>query len=164
MPAERFVPDDRPFNGWMSELELDARTSPLRWLRNWSSIGDLMTSPLRHGYYAVYAHAADQGVVHVFDLETTPTIDVWCWGYPPTEEHQADFTACPPNQGYVEVWNGNVTSFKDESLATLAPGERLHWTERTFCVAGLLRQSTALREALEQRAKQAGDWPAAVSE
>lgn len=152
VPAERFVPDDRPFNAWMLDLESDSRSSPLRWLKHWPSIGDLMTSPLRHPYYAIYAHAADQGVVHIFDLDATPTVDIWCWGYPPTAKHQADFTACPPNRGYVEVWNGSVANFKDESLAMLAPGERLQWIERTFCVSGLLSQAVDLREAIEQRA------------
>lgn len=152
VPAERFVPDDRPFNAWMLKRDVDARTSPLRWIQDWSSIGDLMTSPLRQPYYAVYAHGADQGIVHVFDLEATPTVDIWCWGYPPSAEHQAQFTAAPPNKGYVEVWNGNVANFKDESLVTLRPGEQIQWTERTFCVSGLLSNASELRKAIEEQA------------
>lgn len=153
VPAERFVPDDRPFNAWMTKLESDARTSPLRWIKDWSSIGDLMTSPLKHPYYAVYAHGADQGIVHVFDLQSTPTVDIWCWGYPPSPQHQAEFTAAPPNNGYVEVWNGNAANFKDDSLLTLKPGEHTQWSERTFCISGLRSGTADLRQAIEQQAR-----------
>jgi len=142
-PADKLIPDDRDFNDWMTELAGPASTSPLRIVKNWKSIGDLMTSPLHQPYYAVYSHEKREGIVHAFDLAETPTVDVWGWGYPPTPPRQREFTAEPPNKGYVEVWNGNVHGFKDDALATLKPGGVKTWYERTFAVQKLDRKQLA---------------------
>ena len=136
-PADKLIPDDRDFNDWMADLAGPATSSPLRKVKNWTSIGDLMTSPLHHPYYAVYSHERREGIVHTFDLAETPTVDVWGWGYPPTPARQREFTAEPPNRGYIEVWNGNVHGFGDDALATLPPGESRTWCERSFAVSNL---------------------------
>ena len=139
-PADKLIPDDRDFNDWMVQLAGPASTSPLRYVKNWKSIGDLMTSPLHRPYYAVYSHEKREGIVHTFDLHETPTVDVWGWGYPPTPARQSEFTAEPPNKGYIEVWNGNVHGFKDDALATLEPGGVRTWHERTFAIRNVGRQ------------------------
>ncbi|MCA9217817.1 MAG: DUF5107 domain-containing protein, partial [Planctomycetales bacterium] len=133
-PADRFIPDDRDFNEWMTPMVGPIATSPLRKVGNWKSIGDLMTSPLHQPYYAVYSHEKREGIVHTFDLAETPTIDVWGWGYPPTLARQREFTAEPTNNGYIEIWNGNVTGFKDDALVSLEPGGLRSWSERTFAI------------------------------
>lgn len=138
-PADRLIPDDRDFNDWMKPLVGPASTSPLRLVGNWKSIGDLMTSPLHQPYYAVYSHEKREGIVHTFDLAEAPNVDVWGWGYPATPARQREFTAEPPNKGYIEVWNGNVHGFKDNDLANLEPGGRRSWCERTFAVQKLDR-------------------------
>ena len=140
LPAEELQPDDRDFNAWMLTEDMKASTSPLRFVENWQSIGDLMTSPLRRPYYGVYSHEMDEGIVHVFDMKRTPTVDIWGWGYPPTEARQREFTEQLPNMGYIEVWNGNVGGFKDEDLETIAPDETVAWTERTFSLDGALEE------------------------
>ena len=145
LPADEFVPDDRDFNEWMLPLAKDTRISPLRFVKNWTSIGDLMTSRLLQPYYAVYSHEQDEGLVHTFDLEDSPTVDIWGWGYPATVKRQQAFTAAGPNNGYIEFWNGNAKNFKDESLQTIGAGETISWTERTFCVQGLLGDDRQLR-------------------
>ena len=148
-PAERFIPDDRDFNAWMTPLVGEISTSPLRKVGNWKSIGDLMTSPLRQPYYAVYSHEKHEGIVHTFDLAETPTVDVWGWGFPPTPARQKEFTAAPPNRGYIEVWNGNVHGFKDSELASLEPGGLRTWRERTFAVENL--ESSNLAAEIKER-------------
>ena len=142
-PADRFIPDDRDFNKWMEPLVGPVATSPLRKVGNWKSIGDLMTSPIREPYYAVYNHEKREGVVHTFDLAETPTVDIWGWGFPATPARQKEFTAEPPNKGYIEIWNGNVHGFKDENLASLEPGGLRTWCERTFAVQKLETDSLA---------------------
>ena len=149
IPADRFVPDERDFNDWMAPLIGPTVSSPLRKIGNWQSIGDLMTSRLHQPYYAVYSHEKSEGIVHTFDLAETPTVDVWGWGYPPTPARQLEFTAQPPNKGYVEVWNGNVHGFKDDDLASLEPGEFRSWRERTFPVQNL--NSKELTQAIRER-------------
>ena len=166
IPAERFVPDKRDFNGWMKPLVGTTDQSPLRFVENWKSIGDLMTSPVKEPYYAVYAHEHDEGIVHTFDLESAPTVDIWGWGYPATDKRQSEFTAAPPNQGYIEFWNGNVANFRNEALVEIASDETVGWTERTFCVQGLLAKAdtSSLRAEISKAAAVvAPTMPVAVS-
>ena len=162
-PAERFIPDDRDFNDWMEPMVGPTATSPLRKVGNWKSIGDLMTSPLQKPYYAVYCNEKREGVVHTFDLVEAPVVDVWGWGFPASPARQREFTAGPPNRGYIEVWNGNVHGFKDDSLATLEPGGLKRWRERTFAVENL--EPKRLSEQIEKEAsKVISDAPARTSE
>ena len=149
-PAERFIPDDRDFNHWMEPMIGPTKTSPLRKVGNWKSIGDLMTTPLRKPYYAVYCNEKREGFVHTFDLVEAPVVDVWGWGFPASPARQREFTAGPPNHGYIEVWNGNVHGFKDDALATLEPGGVKRWCERTFAVQHL--EPKRLSQQIEQEA------------
>ncbi len=151
LPADKFVPDDRDFNDWMQGLPMGTETSPLRWVKNWVSIGDLLTTKLRRPFYAVYSHESDEGIVHTFDLKESPTVDIWGWGFPVEAKRQREFTAATPSNGYIEFWNGNVKNFKDESLKTIAADETIRWTERTFCVEQLLRRQPKVRESIRQR-------------
>jgi hypothetical protein len=153
LPADRFRPDDRDFNDWMLKLEMASDMSPLRFVENWKSIGDLMTSPLKRPYYAVYSHEADEGIVHTFDLKATPTVDIWGWGYHPTEDRQKEFTVDLPNKGYIEFWNGNASSFKEEGLKQLERGAEMRWVERTFAVNNLLKRGVDLRRELDRQVK-----------
>lgn len=137
IPADSFRPDERDFNDWMEPLVGPAHTSPLRWVGQWQSIGDLMASPLHHGYYGVYAHERKEGLLRAFPLDVTPGFDIWGWGYPPTESRQREFTRSLPNMGYIELWNGNVQGFGDEALSSLGSGQTLAWTERVRILADL---------------------------
>ena len=148
--ADRFVPDDRPFNDWMENMTGPPDSSPLRFVGNWKGIGDLMTSPLKKGYYAAYAHEHDEGIVRTFDLTRNPGFDIWGWGYPPIEKRQREFTAKPPSSGYIEFWNGTATGFSDDARGTIGPGESISWKEATFSVSGLI-DSGDLRAAIENR-------------
>lgn len=148
VPAERFVPDDREFNGWMTDLIGPTDLAPIRLVKNWKSIGDLMTTPLKQGYYAVFSHERQEGLARAFSLDKTPGFDIWGWGYPPTEARQREFTRRFPSRGYIEFWNGNVHGFKDHSLATLPAGESLEWTEYTFVFESNER-GASLRRSIE---------------
>jgi hypothetical protein len=134
VPADEFVPDDRDFNQWMVNKVGDTRTAPIRFVGEWEDIGDLMTSPLRKGYYAVFAHEVGDGLIRSFPLKSTPGFDIWGWGYPASEQRQKEFTRVFPSQGYIEFWNGNVHGFKDDALAELAAGASLQWAERLVSV------------------------------
>ena len=115
-------------------------SSPLRFVGEWKDIGDLMASPLKAPFYAVYSHEADEGVIRTFDLKRSPGFDIWGWGYPATEKHQREFTAAPPNNGYIEIWNGTSHSFKDEGLVTIKAGETWTWREALRPVSELLKK------------------------
>ena len=123
VPAKAFVPDERDFNDWMPPLVGPTETSPLKWVGQWKSIGDLMATPLLQGFYGVYAHERREGLLRVFPLDKTPGFDIWGWGYPPTEARMREFTRAIP-MGYIELWNGNVHGFSEEVLTT-RPGYSL---------------------------------------
>jgi hypothetical protein len=137
VPAAHFVAADKPFNGWMQNLVGPVDRSPLRFVAQWKDIGDLMASPLKSPFYAAYCHEEDEALVRVFDLRHTPGFDIWMWGFPPNENRQREYTAQPPNLGYVEFWNGTAKDFSDNSLTRIAPGQTLFWTEKMYTVTGL---------------------------
>lgn len=137
VPAKAFVPDERDFNDWMPPLVGPTETSPLKWVGQWKSIGDLMATPLLQGFYGVYAHERREGLLRVFPLDKTPGFDIWGWGYPPTEARMREFTRAIPSMGYIELWNGNVHGFSEEALTTIAPGRTLSWTESLKVVSEL---------------------------
>ena len=130
VPAVEFIPDNRDFNKWMVDKVGETRTAPIRFVGQWEDIGDLMTSPLQSGYYAVFAHEVGDGLIRSFPLNSTPGFDIWGWGYPASEQRQKEFTRAFPSQGYIEFWNGNVHGFKDDSLAELPAGATRQWVER----------------------------------
>jgi hypothetical protein len=137
VPADRFVAADRPFNQWMQPLLGPPRSSPLRFMETWKDIGDLMATPLRQPLYAAYCHEKDEAVVRVIDRRRTPGFNIWTWGHAPSLSRQREFTAKPPNAGYVEFWNGTASDFSDEARGVLEPGATLSWVEKMCVVTGL---------------------------
>ena len=153
VPAEAFVPDDRDFNAWMTGMAGPTESSALRWVGTWKDIGDLMATPLREPYFAVYSHELRSGLLRTFDLSATPGFDIWGWGYPPTERRQREFTDHLPSAGYIEIWNGTTHGFSDEQLGTIAPGASLLWTETTSTVSGI--KDSELRSEIARRSRDA---------
>jgi hypothetical protein len=136
VPAERFVPAGKPFNNWMTPLAGPAAESPLRFASGWRSIGDLMTTGFLEPFAAVYSHERGEGIVRILDTKQTPAVSFWMWGFPRSRERQQEFTAAPPNAGYVEMWNGTVRNWDDSALGIIGPGETISWTERTWVHSG----------------------------
>ena len=101
------------------------RTSPLRFLVNWPGMGDLMADGLTAGFYGVYSHDEEEGVVRVFDPVVNPGVDVWTYGFHP---HDIPMGSGAPNNGYAEMWGGTVRTFPDER-APLPAGQSVTWTE-----------------------------------
>ena len=127
MPAKRIVIPER----WQENLgpsPQDWGTTPLRMLRNWEGMGDLMADGLQGDWYGVYSHDAEEGAVRVFDRRKTPGIDAWTYGFDPKD---VPMGSGKPNKGYAEVWGGTVKTFPDET-APLGPKETLSWTEWIF--------------------------------
>ncbi|HIG18234.1 MAG TPA: DUF5107 domain-containing protein [Candidatus Handelsmanbacteria bacterium] len=124
IPTKHIVIPER----WQANLGPSPQTwadSPLRWLRNWENMGDLMAVGLDAGFYGAYSHDEDEGVVRVFDADITPGVDVWTYGFHP---EKIPMGSGGPNKGYVEMWGGTVATFPDERGA-LAPGQSVDWTE-----------------------------------
>ena len=95
-------------------------TCPLRTVGGWSGMGDFLADGLDQGYYGLYSHAAEEGVMRVFDQQRSPGLDVWTYG---------NETAGIPGEGtYAEMWGGTVTSFPDER-GPLAAGAEVAWRE-----------------------------------
>ncbi len=130
VPAREYVPDDRDFNAWMKGMTGPVGTAPIRFVGEWKDIGDLMSTPLLAGYYAVFAHEVGEGLMRSFPLEATPGLDIWGWGYPASSRRQREFTRSYPSNGYIEFWNGNVKGFQDSDRVPLAGGSSLTWIER----------------------------------
>ena len=127
MPAKRIVIPER----WQENLgpsPQDWGTTPLRMLRNWEGMGDLMADGLQEDWYGVYSHDAEEGAVRVFDRRKTPGIDAWTYGFDPKD---VPMGSGKTNKGYAEVWGGTVKTFPDET-APLGPKETLSWTEWIF--------------------------------
>lgn len=123
---------DKNFNGWMlGDRVQEFERNPLRWVKHWRDIGDLLCDQLTAGFYSAYSHDAQEGVVRVFPKDITPGMDIWTWGYPVPPSRQKEYSPTP-NAGYVEMWGGTVRDFSDDSLATLAPGKEISWRERMY--------------------------------
>jgi hypothetical protein len=124
IPTERVLIPER----WQANLGSSPQAwadSPLRWLRNWRKMGDLMADGLTAGFYGAYSHDEGEGVVRVFDAAVNPGVDVWTYGFHPDG---IPMGSGAPNKGYVEMWGGTVATFPDER-ASLAPGRSVEWTE-----------------------------------
>jgi hypothetical protein len=150
VPAERFVAADRPFNRWMQSLLGPTTSSPLRFMKSWRDIGDLMATPLTRPYYAAYSHEEDVAIVRTLDLTRTPGFNIWTWGYPPGPDRQKEYTAVPPNRGYVEFWNGTAKEYSDEARGVIRPGKTISWVERMWVLRGL-KGKRGLRAEIERR-------------
>jgi hypothetical protein len=127
IPTERIVIPER----WQANLGPSPQAwaeNPLRFLCNWQNMGDLMADGLQAGFYGVYSHDEEEGVVRVFDPFVNPGVDVWTYGYHPDS---IPMGSGAPNKGYVEMWGGTVATFPDEH-ASLALGQSVSWTERIY--------------------------------
>lgn len=124
IPTDRILIDER----WQENLGPSPQAwqgNPLRFIRGWSRMGDVMADGLTGGFYSAYSHDADEGIVRVFDPDKTPGVDVWTYGYHPT---QIPMGSGGPNAGYVEMWGGTSRTYPDERWP-LAPDASLQWTE-----------------------------------
>lgn len=106
----------------------DWASNPLKQIRNWAGMGDLMAEGLTAGFYGAYAPEEDEGVVRVFDPLASPGVDVWTYGYHPDD---IPMGSGAPNRGYVEMWGGTVRHFPNER-DLLAPGASLSWSEWVY--------------------------------
>jgi hypothetical protein len=124
IPTERIVISEK----WQRNLGPSPQRwadSPLRFIKGWPRMGDLMADGLGHGFFGAHSHDVGEGVVRVFDREKTPGVDVWTYGYHPT---QIPLGSGSPSKGYVEMWGGTSVFFPDERRP-LAAGAVLEWTE-----------------------------------
>lgn len=124
IPTRRVLIEER----WQQNLGPSPQLwdgNPLRYIRNWSKMGDLMADGLEAGFYGVYAHEAEEGVVRVFDPLINPGVDMWTYGFRPRD---IPMGSGAPNKGYVEMWGGTVETFPHQTKP-LAPGGQLGWTE-----------------------------------
>lgn len=146
IPCESMLVPDRDFNQWMlGERVQDFERNPLRWVKHWRSIGDLLATNLTHGFYGAFSHDTNEGVARVFDPQVTPGMDIWTWGYPPPPSRQREY-CLEPNLGYVELWGGTVRDFSDAALRPLKAGGSLEWKEWMFPFHGIGGLTFANRE------------------
>jgi hypothetical protein len=137
IPCENVIVADRPFNSWMlGARRQDFDRNPLRWAKNWRSIGDLIATNLTAGFYAAFSHEANEGITRVFDRSKTPGVNIWTWGFPPPPARQREYSL-EPNLGYVEMWGGTAHNFSDEALSRLPPGKSIAWTEWIYPFHGI---------------------------
>ncbi len=147
VPCAAMVVAERDFNHWMlGERVQDFERNPLRWVKHWRSIGDLLATNLTHGFYGAFSHDVGEGVVRVFDPRITPGMDIWTWGYPPPPALQREYSL-QPNLGYVELWGGTVPDFSDDALRPLADGDTREWKEWLFPFHGTGGLTFANRQA-----------------
>jgi hypothetical protein len=124
IPTGRILIADR----WQRNLgqsPQEWRESPLRFIRGWKDMGDIMAERLHEGFYGMYSHDEEEGVVRIFDKEKTPGVDVWTYGFHTTQIPMGSGT---PNKGYAEMWGGTSVLYPDERHP-LQHGEGVTWTE-----------------------------------
>jgi len=141
IPTERILIEER----WQANMGPSPQIwkgNPLRFIRNWGKMGDLRAGGLTAGFYSAYSHDAEEGVVRVFDPLKTPGMDMWTYGYHPTD---IPMGSGGPNNGYAEMWGGTVEHFPDE-VRPLAPGASLTWTEWMYPYQGTAGLTFANRE------------------
>jgi hypothetical protein len=117
--------------------------NPLRFIRGWERMGDIMADGLSNGFFGAHSHDTQEGIVRVFDREKTPGVDVWTYGSHPT---QIPMGSGSPSRGYVEMWGGTTKLFPNERRP-LAAGDTLAWTEWMYAyhgTGGLTFADTAL--------------------
>ena len=124
IPTDRILIEER----WQKNLGPSPQNwagNPLRFIRGWKNMGDLMADGLKEGFYSAYSHDEEEGVVRVFDKEKTPGMDIWTYGYHTT---RIPMGSGAPNKGYAEMWGGTSKLYPDERHP-LGPGASIHWTE-----------------------------------
>ena len=99
--------------------------NPLRYIYNWPKMGDLMADGLDAGFYGVYSHEEEEGVVRVFDPDINPGVDIWTYGFNPDD---VPMGSGKKNKGYAEIWGGTVKHFPDETAPLPANGT-VSWSE-----------------------------------
>ncbi|MBI4664701.1 MAG: DUF5107 domain-containing protein [Verrucomicrobia bacterium] len=132
VPCTAMIVLDRDFNRWMlGSTVQEYERNPLRFVKHWRSIGDLLAQQLTAGFYAAFSHEANEGVVRIFDPKDTPGMDIWTWGFPPPPERQREYSEVP-NLGYVEMWGGTSRNFSDEARGALGAGMHRRWKEQMY--------------------------------
>lgn len=124
IPTDRILIEDR----WQTNMGPSPQAwngNRFRFIGGWNRMGDLMADGVAHGFYSAYSHDVQEGIVRIFDREKTPGVDVWTYGYRPT---QIPMGSGAPNQGYVEMWGGTSKIYPDERRP-LSPGASIEWTE-----------------------------------
>ena len=74
IPTKQILIEER----WQKNLGPSPQSwieNPLRYIRNWPEMGDLMADGLDAGFYGVYSHDEEEGVVRVFDPLLNPGVD-----------------------------------------------------------------------------------------
>ena len=99
--------------------------NPLHYICNWPKMGDLMADGLDAGFYGVYSHEEEEGVVRVFDPDINPGVDIWTYGFNPDD---VPMGSGKKNKGYAEIWGGTVKHFPDETAPLPANGT-ISWSE-----------------------------------
>ena len=133
IPTEKVIVTERKFNQWMLDYHPERKRkqlysdNPLRWLKGWKSIGDLLAGKLKHGFYSAFSHDENEGIVRVFPEDIHPGCNIWSWGFDPPPETRKRFSGTDTCRGYVEMWGGITRGF--DEYYTLNPGDSLSWTE-----------------------------------
>ena len=75
-------------------------------------MGDLMADSLDAGFYGVYSHDEEEGVIRVFDPLLNPGVDMWTCGFNP-EDPGNRTKDMPKSRG------GTVKYFLDQTVLLL---------------------------------------------
>jgi len=116
---------------WQQNLGLSPQawgTSKLRNISGWKDgMGDFTAKELNAGFFGAYTPIADEGVLRIFDLNATPGLDTWTYGFHPQKG------VIPGEKrrstGYAEMWGGNVRTFPNERAPIDGNNETIRWTE-----------------------------------
>lgn len=139
--SEFYVPTEEIFvaKRWkqnLGPLTQAWKTSPLRFIKNWvngTKMGDFTAKNMTQGFFGTYSHDKDEGVVRVFDIEKTPGLDTWTYGFHPN--HTVPMGSGKNSNGYAEMWGGNVRNFPDER-ASLDANSTVTWVEYVYPIHG----------------------------
>ena len=124
IPTRQILIEER----WQANLGPSPQSwpgNPLRFIRSWEKMGDIMADGLEAGFFSAYSHDADEGIVRIFDPLSNPGVDMWTYGFHPSD---IPMGSGAPNKGYAEIWGGTVELFPDETRP-LPPGASIAWTE-----------------------------------
>lgn len=86
-----------------------------------------MANKINHGFYSVYSHDEEEGVVRIFDPRINPGVDIRTYDYRPKVPKGIPMGSGTENKGYVEMWGGTSKYYPDERH-TIGPGEMIEWT------------------------------------
>ena len=130
----------------------DLGPSPQKWpasslhaIAGWKGMGDFTTNGLQVGYFGTHRVSTGEGVLRTFDVNATPGLDTWTYGYHPPPG-TVPMGSGAPSKGYAEMWGGNVRSFPDER-ARIDAGGVVSWTEHVRPYLGTLEFARAMGRA-----------------